>query len=585
MSNQTVNQPDREILRRMKQAVYLFLLGTVMALTVGCTGQGGRVVGEDTADSTYTWENIRTFIMQQPEHALGLVDTAEMQGMADVNYANWMRAVIYYSSPKATDYGKARELCLAILENKNPEADSLRKQRTLALLTGVCANHPDTYQDAVHYAITGAEMAHRAGDIQQEADFYFQAGKVMERMQQGSGIDYMNRSLNILREASRDSIQPLTVLSPNLGNAARVLAGQENYAAAVPLLQERLQVIDRIEREYTTAPAGWIDQQRANTYSVLAYCQYKTDDKEGARLSANAFEQTQTARNPNSQADIMNYYALAGNAGRIQQIYDLLEPFYREKEDTISRNYAALLSIYATGLGNTGRYREAFLTSERFRVINDSLTQRERQEETLKYAQQMKTQEKELQLKDEEAKTRIQRILLVSAILLILLIAYLLWRSYQYNKVLLEKNRRLVAEMEQHEQEQQQAIEQLKAEPEENLTVEQTLFRRICNMMADQQPYTDETLNRDALASLLATNAKYVEQAIRECSHGENVTDFINRYRLEHVARLLKTTDESIALVGELSGIPSRSTLARLFRNAYGMTCSEFRQAARAEAK
>ena len=53
----------------------------------------------------------------------------------------------------------------------------------------------------------------------------------MERLQRGSGIDYMNRSLDILREASRDSLQPLTILSPSLGNAARVLAGQENYAA------------------------------------------------------------------------------------------------------------------------------------------------------------------------------------------------------------------------------------------------------------------------------------------------------------------------------------------------------------------
>ena len=133
------------------------------------------------------------------------------------------------------------------------------------------------------------------------------------------------------------------------------------------------------------------------------------------------------------------------------------------------------------------------------------------------------------------------------------------------------------------DKEQQQAIEQLKAEPEERLTTEQQLFRRICDLMAEQKPYTDETLNRDTLAQMLATNAKYVEQAIRECSHGETVNDFITRHRLEHVARLLKATDDSIAVIGELSGIPSRSTLARLFRNAYGMTCSEYRQVANAK--
>ena len=65
---------------------------------------------------------------------------------------------------------------------------------------------------------------------------------------------------------------------------------------------------------------------------------------------------------------------------------------------------------------------------------------------------------------------------------------------------------------------------------------------------------------------------------IRQCSKGETVDDFINRYRLEHVARLLKTTDDPIAIIGELSGIPSRATLAQLFRNAYGMTPTEYRK-------
>ena len=111
-----------------------------------------------------------------------------------------------------------------------------------------------------------------------------------------------------------------------------------------------------------------------------------------------------------------------------------------------------------------------------------------------------------------------------------------------------------------------------------SLTAEQQLYRRLCTLMAEQQPYTDENLNRETLAQLLGTNAKYVVQTIRECSQGETVGDFITRYRLEHVAHLLKTTDDPIGVVGELSGIPSRVTLSRLFRNAYGMTCREYRQ-------
>ena len=180
-------------------------------------------------------------------------------------------------------------------------------------------------------------------------------------------------------------------------------------------------------------------------------------------------------------------------------------------------------------------------------------------------------------LEESKAETRIHRLLLIGITLICMLIGYLLWRSHRYNRILASKNRKLFAEIELNRHEQQQEIAQLQAAPLEELSTEQQLYRRICMLMDKQKPYTDETLNRDALAQMLGTNAKYVEQAIRQCSKGETVSDYINRYRLEHVARLLKNTNHPIAVIGETSGIPSRATLGRLFRIAYGMTPSEYR--------
>ena len=225
-----------------------------------------------------------------------------------------------------------------------------------------------------------------------------------------------------------------------------------------------------------------------------------------------------------------------------------------------------------------GQRDSALAVATRMIAALDSAKLWERRDKSMELAVIYQTHEKELALEESRAETRVHRILLIGTILIILLIAYLLRRSYKYNKVLTEKNRKLYEEIEQHRQEQQQEMAQLQATPEEQLTTEQLLYRRLCTLMDEQQPYTDENLNRDTLASLLGTNEKYVAQAIRECSHGETVTDFINHYRLEHVARLLKSTDDPIAIIGELSGIPSRATLARLFRNAYGMTPTEYRK-------
>ena len=132
----------------------------------------------------------------------------------------------------------------------------------------------------------------------------------------------------------------------------------------------------------------------------------------------------------------------------------------------------------------------------------------------------------------------------------------------------------MVAEIEQREREELQAIEKLKAEPEEQLTAEQLLFRRICDLMdGPDHIYTDTDLDRSRLARLLGTNEHYVTDAISSCTNGKNVNAFLNEYRVRHAAHLLATTDDSITLIAELCGF-SRSSFFRIFSDAYGMSPS-----------
>lgn len=188
------------------------------------------------------------------------------------------------------------------------------------------------------------------------------------------------------------------------------------------------------------------------------------------------------------------------------------------------------------------------------------------------------THEKEMALEKSKVETRIHRILLISAILIILLFAFLLYRAYKYNKVLTAKNRKLYEEIEQREREQLQVIEKLEATPEASLTANQQLYRQICEVMKNPDVFTDQETNQDTLASLIGTNRTYIYDAIRECAD-QTPADFINGYRLRHAANLLATTDHSVALVAELCGL-SRRTFYRLFNDAYSMSPSDYRQVA-----
>lgn len=563
----------------MKRSIHLILLSAVLTLMAGCSGNGASEQGTG-ADSIYTWENIRKSMMEEPEHALKMLDTAEVRGVMDVNEANHWRACIYYNSEKIHDFGKAKDYSMMVLSNTKPACDSAQYLKTLTLLVSILRMNKD-YPEAIRYAMEGARRAHNADDVKSEALFYCDAGFMMESTQYGSGIKYVDRALDILREDAHADINSLPVLESCLGNTARRLAHQGNNARAIELLEERLLALDHIERDIATTPKGFCDERRALTYSVLAYSYWAVGNLAKAKKTAEAFERIRDKVSPSYQIDMMNYYAFAGDGSHVQQYYDRLEPIIHERFDTISDTYKNLLNIYANGLYHAGSFKEAYETLDRHNTLNDSLAQREHQEETLKYAQQMRTQEKELQLKDEETKTTIYRILAVAAILICLLIAYLLWRSHIYNKVLLEKNRRLLAEIEQREHKEQQAIEQLKAEPEESLTTEQQLFRRICDLMeSSDRIYTEADLDRSRLAQLLGTNEHYVTDAISSCTNGKSVNGFLNEYRLKYATHLLATTKDSVALIAELSGF-SRSSFFRIFSEAYGMSPSDYRRVAR----
>ena len=285
---------------------------------------------------------------------------------------------------------------------------------------------------------------------------------------------------------------------------------------------------------------------------------------------------------PNGYTTAAKYLMAAGRYDEAAYWYEQIDSTYLATDGAKMTfdNIATRLSPRYMAYRKAGRNADALVFADSVSAAIDSALIWQKKNEAAELAVIYQTHEKELELNDAKSETRIHRVLLVAALLLILLIGYLFWRTHQYNKTLLEKNRRLVAEIEQREREEQQAIEQLKAEPEASLTAEQQLFRRICDLMdGPDHIYTDTDLDRNRLAQLLGTNEHYVTDAITTCTNGKNLSGFLNEYRLRYAARLLGTTKEPVALIAELSGF-SRSSFFRIFSDAYGMSPSDYRKVA-----
>ena len=181
-----------------------------------------------------------------------------------------------------------------------------------------------------------------------------------------------------------------------------------------------------------------------------------------------------------------------------------------------------------------------------------------------------------LYLEETSSLVRLHGIMLAVALLVILVAIWCLWRIWRFNRELMEQNQSMLERIEAEMPEVAQAIEV--SQPSQDATPGRMLYARLYELMKNPEVYTDPEANHESLARLLGTNHTYVYAALRECA-GTTPADFINQYRLRHAARLLTDTDDPVALIIEMSGIPSRSTFNRLFREQYAMSPTEYRRA------
>ena len=183
-------------------------------------------------------------------------------------------------------------------------------------------------------------------------------------------------------------------------------------------------------------------------------------------------------------------------------------------------------------------------------------------------------------LKEASFKNKVYLYVLLVVLFAMSFIGWLLLRMRKLNKILLRKNHELYEEIQQKLEMKNENIIQFRKSPNEKLSPTQQLFLKLCKVVEEQKLFTNPELNREDLASILGTNYKYVANAVRECSDGQTVSEFINSYRIKYAAKLLANSEETISEIMDMSGFINRSYFNKVFRGYYKLTPSEFRKAA-----
>ena len=561
----------------MKQRIYLILLCVVLIMMAACTHSSETKVDEK---AKAMWQRYyEAYDAKNLNHALAVIDSMETEKIVSTPKADHLRGLVYdqgwqmkiaeqfykksyqgYASDPSQDWGTYTDAGYrwAYLRFRRGDTEGAMNV-TAGLLNQAKENEafPREIESALLMLMAEIQL-----QLHQYGEALLSGQKAYEAIQQNNN-DENRRELD------------MAWASINISDICHKIGDIEG---AMAWLDRCTQGLARANQEQ--GDSLMIEEWKGRVALKRALCLLESGHATEAQATYDAIPRSRLME-PIGYREAADYLMAAGRYDEAVDWYERIDSTYLATDgakmtfDIIASRLSPRYMAYR----KAGRNADALVLADSVSAAIDSALVWQKQNDATELAIIYQTHEKELALNDAKSETRIHRVLLAAAILVILLIGYLFWRTRKYNQELLEKNRRLLAEIEQREREEQQTIVQLKAEPQEKLTANQKLFCRICDLMdGSDHIYTDANLDRNRLAQLLGTNEHYITDAISTCTDGKSVNGFLNEYRLRYAARRLATTTDAIGVIAELSGF-SRSSFFRIFSEVYGMSPSEYRKA------
>ncbi|MFY0679564.1 MAG: helix-turn-helix transcriptional regulator [Thalassovita sp.] len=105
---------------------------------------------------------------------------------------------------------------------------------------------------------------------------------------------------------------------------------------------------------------------------------------------------------------------------------------------------------------------------------------------------------------------------------------------------------------------------------------DQELLHKLDQLMSDHHVFTDPDLTLARLGRRLHCPARSVSKAVN-LIHKENVSRYINGFRVRYAAMLLETTDRPVTDIMLEAGFQSKSSFNTEFRRVIGQTPSGYR--------
>ena len=491
-----------------------------------------------------------------------------------------------------------------------------------ALISDSVRNNNAVYMDQLHRMISSYDCLHNekekakcvqmllekaqaCKDTPMESIALFNMGKMLYYQEdKARGYKLIDKAIELMKHSNYK--HKYDNLRYNYNSLLIMQQRDNNYVDALVTLDELEKIVLKNIQEETDIK-GLAEKEKKTMYAQRALVLLKLGRLKQAE---EAYQQWRTIGRVYTKDDylITPYLMDLKRYDEVIRIQGLREQFLREQKDTINYHMRATKRSLGKAYEAKGNFRKAANYLEEFAILTDSLKIREQKSLAIELATVYETNEKEMQLQQQNADLRLRNVLLFSAGGAILLLLLLLWRFVYYSRIVRRKNVAMVEtieellkfkdELEVKKNEISVLKDRREIVPEVIIDTVETsvnnivnfdcpdedqqeenklLFEQLEKVIVSEQLFLNPHLSRDDLMKQIGVDKNRFGQIMRQCTRN-NVTTYINNKRLEYAVRLLsKYPDYTITTIAQSCGIPNTPTFNRLFKEKFEMTPTDFK--------
>lgn len=558
----------------MKGTITTLLLSACMSMTTV------SAFSSSLPDSLLTIDNIYYYTFSDYNKAIQIARMIRQRKMSEPYKLDIAEGDLYFNNGKYYQalkyYGRAIE---SDSVKANDEASMKLMHRFISCYDGL---HNEAKK--AQYIEQLLQKAQAVGDPVMESIALFNMGKmVYDQKDKKRGYRLIYEAIDLMENSNYEYRKDNLIYDYN--TLYIMQQKEEKYEEALETLDKLGYVIAETSDEEFNIQ-GINKKELKTMYAHRAFILSKLNRKQEATEAYNKWKEIGHINDKDNYL-IISYLMTIGEYDEVIRINKIRENFLQQHNDTINYHMVTMKRTTARAYEAKRDYEKSSQYFYQLAVLTDSLKTREQQSAALELATVYETMEKESELQQKNVRLNLHKYLLISALLVILLLAIILWRNMHYARIISQKNKLMAKTVNQlilykeEKRENKNFVPEEEDQPETLCLSNKALFEKLDNMIVSRQLYLERNLTREDLMKLIGVEKNRFGQILKQ-ENQTSITGYINNLRLESAIKILKENPEiSISEVAEKCAIPNISTFYRLFKDKYGMTPVEFRDASK----